>query len=90
MVKKILPGCEYIQYWYDNADRLLYMQDATLRNKGRYRFMLYDGLGRLCVQGLCSNCKRSESLIPKVTYDNSKTGVCGTGYVLPAEYEGKL
>ena len=92
VVKKILPGCEYIQYWYDKADRLLYMQDATLRNKGRYRFMLYDGLGRLCVQGLCSDCKRSsnDGLLPKVTYDNSKTGVCGTGYVLPAEYEGKL
>lgn len=92
VVKKILPGCEYIQYWYDKADRLLYMQDATLRNKGRYRFMLYDGLGRLCVQGLCTNCKRSsnDGLLPKVTYDNSKTGVCGTGYVLPAEYEGKL
>ena len=90
VVKKILPGCEYIQYWYDKADRLLYMQDATLRNKGRYRFMLYDGLGRLCVQGLCSNCKRSDSLIPRVTYDNSKTGVCGTGYVLAAEYDGKL
>ena len=92
VVKKILPGCEYIQYWYDKADRLLYMQDATLRNKGRYRFMLYDGLGRLCVQGLCSDCKRSskDGLLPKVTYDNSKTGVCGTGYTLSAEYDGKL
>ena len=92
VVKKILPGCEYIQYWYDKADRLLYMQDATLRNKGRYRFMLYDGLGRLCVQGLCTNCKRSsnDGLLPKVTYDNSKTGVCGTGYTLSAEYDGKL
>ncbi len=92
VVKKILPGCEYIQYWYDKADRLLYMQDATLRSKGRYRFLLYDVLGRLCVQGQCSDCKRSsnDGLIPKVTYDPNKTGICNTGYVLPAEYEGKL
>ena len=92
VVKKILPGCEYIQYWYDKADRLLYMQDATLREKGKYRFMLYDALGRLCVQGLCSDCKRSskDGLIPKVKYDPNKQGICNTGYVLPAEYEGTL
>ena len=59
LVKKILPGCEYIQYWYDGEDRLTYMQDATLREKGLYRFMFYDKLGRLAVQGTCSKCDRS-------------------------------
>ena len=92
VVKKILPGCEYIQYWYDKADRLLYMQDATLREKGKYRFMLYDALGRLCVQGLCSDCKRSskDGLIPKVVYDTNQAGICNTGYVLEAEYANTL
>ena len=92
VVKKILPGCEYIQYWYDKADRLLYMQDATLRSKGKYRFMLYDALGRLCVQGLCSDCKRSskDGLIPKVVYDTNQAGICNTGYVLSAEYANTL
>ncbi len=50
MVKKILPGCEYTQYWYDDADRLVCTQDAILREKGRYRYMLYDGFGRLAAQ----------------------------------------
>ena len=92
VVKKILPGCEYIQYWYDKADRLLYMQDATLRSKGKYRFMLYDALGRLCVQGLCSDCKRSskDGLIPKVVYDTNQAGICNTGYVLSTEYANTL
>ena len=36
VVKKILPQCEYIQYWYDTADRLIYMQDGRMRTKGLY------------------------------------------------------
>lgn len=45
MDKKILPHCEYIQYWYDSYDRLVSMQDANLRDKGKYRFYLYDQRG---------------------------------------------
>ncbi|MBO4598630.1 MAG: hypothetical protein J5676_12290 [Bacteroidaceae bacterium] len=56
VVKKILPGSDYIQYWYDKADRLTYMRDANLREKGLYRFMFYDRLGRLAVQGVCESC----------------------------------
>ena len=59
IVKKILPQCQYTQYWYDNADRLTFMQDANLRSKNKYRFMLYDRLGRLCVQGLCDSFDHS-------------------------------
>ena len=90
VVKKILPGCEYIQYWYDLDDRLLYVQDATLRSGGKYRFMLYDTYGRLCVQGLCSNCKRNKAMNPEVHYDKSQPGLLNTGYILQAEYDGKM
>ena len=54
-VKKFLPGGGYIQYWYDNADRIIGMQDATMRAKGLYRFTFYDNLGRLAIQGLADN-----------------------------------
>lgn len=43
--KKILPHCEYIHYWYDSHDRLVSMQDANLRERGRCRFYLYDQQG---------------------------------------------
>ena len=81
IVKKILPGCEYTQYWYDGADRVAFMQDATLRGKGLYRFFLYDPLGRLAVQGLCKSCIRSEEVC-MATYRKSADGLSGTGYEL--------
>ena len=81
IVKKILPGCEYTQYWYDGADRVAFMQDATLRGKGLYRFFLYDPLGRLAVQGLCKSCIRSEDVC-MATYRKSADGLSGTGYEL--------
>lgn len=80
IVKKILPGCEYTQYWYDTADRLLFMQDATLRERGLYRFYLYDGLGRLCVQGTCTDCNRG-TYKDDVKFDRTTQGIAGTNYV---------
>ena len=59
IVKKILPQCQYTQYWYDHGDKVIFMQDANLRTKNKYRFMLYDRLGRLCVQGLCDSFDHS-------------------------------
>ena len=35
------------------------MQDANLRTKNKYRFLLYDRMGRLCVQGLCDGFDHS-------------------------------
>lgn len=52
MIEKVLPGCERIVYTYDNADRLLTMQDGEMRMKGMVRHYAYDGLGRLQLQTL--------------------------------------
>ena len=85
VAKKILPQCEYIQYWHDQANRLLYMQDANLRKKGKYRFFLYDALGRLVIQGLSSMAKLdlSESdNVPVATFNLATSGISGTGYVV--------
>lgn len=89
IVKRILPGCAYTQYWYDAADRMTFMQDATLREKELYRFFLYDPFGRLAIQGLCSNCDRSGSICP-VVYRKGQDGMKGTGYVAvkPGIFEG--
>ena len=79
MVKKILPGCEYIQYWYDKGDRLMFMQDARLRAKNRYRFYFYDKQGRLAVQGLCSSCNRGD-YYGFAWLDVYEDGLDGSGY----------
>jgi len=83
---KVLPkdGTEgsVTEYWYDKADRVAYMRDPALG--GRYRFYLYDRLGRLCVQGTCTN--RSSlcgSRLAKVSYASGTGGICQTGYTAP-------
>lgn len=91
MVKKILPQCEYTQYWYDTAGRMKFMQDANLRSNGLYRFMLYDKFGRLCVQGTCSSCWRGET-VNTATYSSVGSDIQNTGYVLtrPSDIGGTV
>ncbi len=84
VVKKRLPGAEYIQYWYDSADRVAFMQDGMLRQKGRYRFMLYDVLGRLALQGTCSGGGLSavSSTVPIAAFTQNSGGFLSTDYVV--------
>ena len=83
MVKKRIPGCETEQYWYDRAGRMSFMQDATLRGRGLYRFTAYDSAGRPAVQGVCRSCTRSDIPLRVRRLDNDNTGgFLATGYVL--------
>ena len=84
MVRKRLPGAEYIQYWYDDADRVAFMQDGMLRHKGRYRFFLYDAHGRLAIQGTCGGGGLSEvaSVVPTATFTPNAGGFLSTDYVV--------
>ncbi|MCR5270737.1 MAG: hypothetical protein K6D91_06935 [Prevotella sp.] len=52
VIMKKLPGCNPVEYIYDCNDRCISIQDGELREKGLYRFKLYDCLGRLVIQGL--------------------------------------
>jgi RHS repeat-associated protein len=85
MVMKILPkdssGGSVSQYYYDRADRMAYMKGPELG--GRYRFYLYDKLGRLCVQGTCSGGNQNDTILATATYNSSTDGICKTGYVSP-------
>ncbi len=82
--KKIIPGCEYVQYWYDKGDRVTFMQDALLREKAEYRFFLYDKFGRKVIQGVCdkSTKDKMKDYIHTVRYDMSVGGICSTGYCM--------
>ena len=83
LVKRILPGCDVDRYWYDGTDRLTFESVPASTGYG-YRFRLYDKFGRLCVQGLCTNCERSFSGVyraPRVARTQGG-GFAGTGYAL--------
>ena len=90
VVKKTLPGCEYIQYWYDKADRLVCMQDGMMREQGLYRFTVYDCLGRVAIQGLCSDCDRKESVPDIARYGTASSGFLNTGYEVSGSFVNSL
>ena len=81
---KRLPGCEPVEYWYDRGDRIVCFRDGELRADGLFRFFLYDKLGRLSVQGLCTNCATGENDIPVVSYTPVFSGFGGSLYQIPA------
>ena len=72
-VRKVLPGCQYIEYVYDNADRMTFSQDGNQRTKGLWTYYLYDKLGRLTEQGECVDKNTSsggKTVLVKNHYDN--------------------
>ncbi len=60
-IYKKFPGAQYIAYIYDNADRLIYSQDARQRSRKKLTFYEYDLLGRLIRQGECTDDRSSTS-----------------------------
>lgn len=56
-IRKKLPGTQYIEYVYDNADRLTFSQDGNQRalSTQNWTYYKYDQLNRLTEQGLCTN-----------------------------------
>ena len=78
-VWKRLPGCEYLQLWYDNADNLMFSQDGEQRKKGIYVFYLYDFVKRQVLQGTMTAINSScPSAI--VAFNVSDAGICRSGY----------
>ena len=86
---KILPGTGYVEYWYDNADRMICMQDAVMRSAGKYRFFVYDRFSHLVLQGLCTACQRGSD-VQNAEFDSTKVGVLGTSYYMPKAFTTAL
>ena len=78
-VWKRLPGCEYLQLWYDNADNLMFSQDGEQRKKGIYVFYLYDFVKRQVLQGTTTAINSSCSSAI-VAFNVSDAGICRSGY----------
>lgn len=81
LISKCLPGCEPIRYWYDDEDRLVFVQDNELQIKGKCRFMFYDVKGRVVLQGLCSN--QPSNYLSGIAITQTK-GLFDTGFSNPS------
>lgn len=81
LISKCLPGCEPIRYWYDDEDRLVFVQDNELQIKGKCRFMFYDVKGRVVLQGLCSN--QPSNCLSGIAITQTK-GLFDTGFSNPS------
>ena len=80
-VRKTLPGAQYVEYTYDDADRLTYSQDGNQRAKNTWTYYLYDKFGRLTEQGECTgkDASSGKTVHLKKYYDSyGFTG--GTGF----------
>lgn len=80
LVKKILPGAQYTQYWYDKDGRCVFSQDAGLRSKGLFHFYLYDRIGRLAVSGVCRHCKTNIGNREVYVYASQSGDLLHSGY----------
>jgi RHS repeat-associated protein len=56
-IAKKIPGCDWIYYVYDKADRLIFTQDGEQRSNGRneWTFTIPDVFGRVVLTGICKN-----------------------------------
>ncbi len=51
-IAKKIPGCDWIYYVYDKADRLIFTQDGEQRKTNEWTFQKYDAFGRVIMTGL--------------------------------------
>uniref|UniRef100_UPI003341BE11 DUF6443 domain-containing protein n=1 Tax=Dysgonomonas capnocytophagoides TaxID=45254 RepID=UPI003341BE11 len=56
-VKKKLPGSDFgwIHMVYDNADRLIFIQDGEQRTRKEWTFTIPDEMGRIRLSGICKD-----------------------------------
>lgn len=81
--KKKLPGADFVEYTYNDADQLVYSQDGNQRAQAtkKWTYYLYDKFGRLTEQGECTNKGATSS--PVVYIHNYYDGygfINGTGF----------
>ncbi|WP_455666292.1 DUF6443 domain-containing protein [Phocaeicola sp.] len=71
-VWKKMPGSQYIEYVYDNADRLIFSQNGNQRTLNKWTFYQYDNLNRLVKQGECTDKNTSSNSVVHILnfYDN--------------------
>ncbi|MDE5986245.1 MAG: hypothetical protein K2H16_03065, partial [Prevotella sp.] len=81
VVKKIIPGCEYMQYWYDSSDRIIAMQDGRMRagKENHHTFYVYDKFGRLAIQGGCTGLAHPGDNLAVMDISTPQDQTCNLG-----------
>lgn len=72
-IAKKIPGCDWIYYVYDKADRLIYTQDGEqrLEEKNEWTFSIPDAFGRTVLSGISKDTISVSNKLVKATYSNS-------------------
>ncbi|MDR1090990.1 MAG: RHS repeat-associated core domain-containing protein, partial [Prevotella sp.] len=72
-IAKKLPGCEWIYYVYDKADRLIFSQDGEQYNKSpkEWTFSIPDAFGRVVLTGICKETIPVSNKVVKGVYASS-------------------
>ncbi|MFV0311453.1 MAG: RHS repeat-associated core domain-containing protein, partial [Dysgonomonas sp.] len=69
-IAKKIPGCEWIYYVYDKADRLIFSQDGVQYNKSpkEWTFTIPDAFGRVVLTGICKDTIPVSNKVVKGVY----------------------
>ena len=81
-IEKKLPGCEWVYFVYDKADRLILSQDGNQKLKNKWKVNKYDKFGRLLYSGIINNTNtraQMESTFSKTLTNESYSGSSSTG-----------
>ncbi len=72
-IAKKLPGCEWIYYVYDKADRIIYTQDGEQRSGGKneWLFSIPDVFGRVVLTGICKDTISVSNKVVKGVYTSA-------------------
>ncbi len=79
MIMKKVPGTGEVYMVYDGRDRLVMMQDASMRQQGKWMVTKYDNLNRPVETGLWTNASSFTSHLSSA-YNSTSYPVTSSGY----------
>lgn len=90
-IAKKIPGCEWIYYVYDKADRLIFTQDGEQRKKSQWQFTIPDRLGRIIVSGICTHnldytADPMKDMLPEAYFVKAETSYKGYNVINVGAY----
>ena len=85
VIAKKLPGAEWIEYCYDEADLPVLIQDGRQREMGTATFIFYDASGRETVMGTCNESASWMRPLLSGKYARTQLDADGRTYSMPAD-----
>lgn len=78
--RKYIPGRDFIEFAYDNLDRIILTQDGNLRLQDKCNFIKYDILGRVVMSGICDDPNSGGLITLQEAVDNHYATSEGNNY----------